>query len=288
MRDLATFIASHPLVMLLTLTSAVLLCVHVTLVALRRLRGPMWHWSARGWTRLSDLALARALTQRHPWLRPPPTREARELVLDLAAGFAFVVGLMSLFLGIADEIGLDEALGRFDDHLADALRQQLQPQTLRLFAALTRFGDVEVLATVGLIVGVWLLWRGQRGLAACWGAALAGNGILNRMLKALFERSRPLHEHGWVLEPDWSFPSGHASGAAVTYGMLAYVWIRQWRGAQALLLPCAIALILLVGYSRIVLQVHYFSDVLAGYLSGGAWLVVCIGAAELLRARQRN
>lgn len=286
MSELAPFIASHPLITLLILTGAALLCARVAWTALSRLRAPMGRWTARGWTRLAALPIAHRLMQRHGWLRPPATHDARALALDLAAGWVLVITLMSLFLGVADEMGLDETLGRFDDRLAAALRLQLTSETLRTFAWLTHLGDPEVLAALGLIVGARLLWQGQRGLAMCWIAALAGNGILNRTLKALFERSRPLHEHGWALEPDWSFPSGHASGAAVTYGMLAYLWMRQWRGPP-LLLPVAIMLILVVGYSRIVLQVHYVSDVIAGYLSGGAWLIVCIGTAEVLRLRRR-
>jgi undecaprenyl-diphosphatase len=52
-----------------------------------------------------------------------------------------------------------------------------------------------------------------------WIAATAGNGLLTRALKVIFERTRPLHEHGLLSSEGWSFPSGHASGAAAVFTM---------------------------------------------------------------------
>jgi undecaprenyl-diphosphatase len=70
--------------------------------------------------------------------------------------------------------------------------------------------------------------------------------------------------------------------------MLAYLAIchteRRW---HLLIVSATIALILLVGNSRIFLQVHFFSDVLAGFCSGAAWLVICVIATEIAQ-RQRS
>ena len=99
--------------------------------------------------------------------------------------------------------------------------------------------------------------------------AIGGNAILNRTLKAEFERVRPLHADGHVLADGWSLPSGHSSGALVAYGMLAYVLIRLAPGAwrmPAVLLAAAIAFA--TGCSRVFLQMHYATDVAAGFASG--------------------
>ena len=64
--------------------------------------------------------------------------------------------------------------------------------------------------------------------------------------------------------------------------MLAYLLVRITRRAWHLsIVTAALGLILLIGFSRIFLQVHYFSDVLAGYLSGAAWLAVCVAGTEI-------
>ena len=112
--------------------------------------------------------------------------------------------------------------------------------------------------------------------------ALAGNALLNPLLKRIFERLRPLHEPGAANELGWSFPSGHTSGATVAYGMLAYVVLRTLPPAWHLPgVLGATALVFTVGSSRVFLQLHFASDVLAGFASGTAWLVVCILSVTL-------
>lgn len=246
-------------------------------------------YRVRAWKR--GMRLWRRLPIADPGAAPSSMRErvpdAAYLVLDLLAAFVIVVLSLSAFLWIADETGVDEALGSFDDQLAGRLALSLDGNTLRVFAWITHLGDAQVQWLLGGLVGLALLARRDRWMATLWMAAVGGNGLLTRILKAAFERARPLHEHGWASETGWSFPSGHASGSVAVYGMLAYLLVRLapsiWH------LPIALAGILiavLVGISRIALQVHYFSDVLAGFVSGAAWLVTCVGVAEFVRSRR--
>ena len=109
-------------------------------------------------------------------------------------------------------------------------------------------------------------------------------------MKALFERTRPLHEHGLLLYEDWSFPSGHASGSLAVYTMLIYLALRgrEVRWWHPPLLVVTMALVLVVGFSRVFLQVHYLSDVLAGYIVAASWLCVCVAGAEIAHARRRR
>lgn len=109
------------------------------------------------------------------------------------------------------------------------------------------------------------------------------------MLKGIFERTRPLHDHGLVSETSWSFPSGHASGSMIVYGLLGYIIVRYtrpvWHVPVALV---CVTLIVFVGSSRVLLQVHYMSDVLAGYASGAAWVALWIAGLEAMRGRERG
>lgn len=285
MSALATFVASHPVLCFVVLGLGSLLAAATMWRLALALRAPLWRTSARAWNAALSLPPMQRLHQRHPhWLRPPAFR-GHYLFMDLATGFVLALLTISLFLALADALGLDEPLARFDTQLAAELHARADDTALRSFALLTRVADVETLTVLCVVVALVLLWRRQHALAMCWVAAVAGNGLLTRLLKATFERSRPLHEHGWTLEAGWSFPSGHAAGAMASYGMLAYLLLRHLppRWHLPVLLP-AIALILTAGYSRIVLQVHYFSDVLAGFASAATWLIVCIAAAEMLHA----
>jgi undecaprenyl-diphosphatase len=96
-----------------------------------------------------------------------------------------------------------------------------------------------------------------------------------------------LHDHGLANETGWSFPSGHASGSMLVYGLLGYLIVRHAPGAWHV--PVALtslALIVFVGSSRVLLQVHYLSDIVAGYASAAAWVALCIAGLEAVRWRE--
>ncbi len=193
---------------------------------------------------------------------------------------------MLLFAFIAFAVGARPPgeLPRFDIALANGLHAQLPLPLLRAAAMLTHLGDTLWIAPVASLLLVILLQRRQWRLAAIWVVALIGIMPIDDGLKALFRRVRPLDDHGFVSAPGWSFPSGHAFGAMAFYGMLAYVLLRLLpQRFHRAVIAAALTLIGAIGISRILLQVHYFSDVLAGYASGAAWLVLCIGIAEYLR-----
>jgi membrane-associated phospholipid phosphatase len=205
-----------------------------------------------------------------------------------AVALSIVVGAGMVFAEMAGALDGRDEMGRFDAALTQALRLQLSRATLRVFALVTHLGDANTLTALCIVVAAVLVWRGQRALALMWVVAVAGNGTLNRVLKSVFERVRPAHEHGFlVADRGWSFPSGHSSGSVVAYGMLAYVILRfvsvRWQ-LPVLLLAAAAAFT--TGASRVFLQVHYASDVLAGFASGLAWLTICVVSAEWWRVRR--
>ena len=255
---LATFVGAHALAVFLALLVLLLL-----LVALGR-------WLLR----------SRLLPQAQSRLGPVAL-----VVVSAALGFALVLGAAWLFAEIAEALGPGEAMPLADAALTASIRAHVAPAVLAVFAVLTHFGDTITLALLSTGVALLLWWQRQRALALGWVLALGGNALLNPMLKRVFERVRPVHEHGLVNEIGWSFPSGHTSGATVAYGMLAYVALRtlpqRWHAPVVLM---ATALAFTVGCSRVFLQVHFASDVLAGFASGAAWLTVCIASLELARA----
>lgn len=251
-------IGRHALPLFLMLLGALLLAVGVA----------GWGWQAHVW----------------PRARTGVPRPA-VLLLSLGAGFAVLAGAANVFAEVAERLG--DGSGRmalFDEALARAIGRHASLATLRAFAVMTRLGDVGFLVLLAGVVALWLWRRGRGALALAWLLALGGNALLIALLKRIFARVRPLHAHGLVSETGWSFPSGHAAGATVAYGMLAYLALRvlppRWH-LPALLLASALAFT--VGSSRVFLQVHYASDVLAGFAWGSAWLAVCVLSVELSR-----
>ena len=218
--------------------------------------------------------------------RLPPTAF---LLLRLAIGFGLVVGAAALFGELAEGLGAHRAMGAIDTAFTAALHQSVPLAALQVFAAVTQLGNPLTVIVVCAAVAVALLWRGRRWLALAWVIAVAGNSLLNVTLKGVFARVRPPHADGIVTASGYSFPSGHASGSVVLYGMLVYLAVRllprPWQ------LPCLIvgsAVAFTTGSSRVFLQVHYASDVLAGFASGTAWLAVCIVSIEMTRWYRRG
>jgi undecaprenyl-diphosphatase len=107
---------------------------------------------------------------------------------------------------------------------------------------------------------------------------LAGIQLLTLGLKQAFERSRPDDGSAVPLPPSYSFPSGHAGTAAAFFGGLTLLLAAAVPAGRRRLLVLTVgsAIALAIGASRVVLNVHYVSDVLAGFALGLAWLALCL------------
>lgn len=177
-----------------------------------------------------------------------------------------------------------------DQALTNAMHQSVSAPVIQMFAAVTALANTPVLWTLAIAGAVVLLWHRRYTLAAVWIASIAGNGIVTRILKATFERARPVYDLELLTVQGYSFPSGHSSGAVATYGALAYILIRTTPANWHLPIVLAAASTAFVtGCSRFFLRVHYASDVFAGFASGLAWLSLCVMCAELSgRSRWRS
>lgn len=162
-----------------------------------------------------------------------------------------------------------------------------------LVVACTQLGHLTLMAAIGVVVLLGLLWRRAWLLAGAWTLGVAGVGLWVRLIKTTVERARP--DAPWVLEQGFSFPSGHSAGTLVTYGLLAWmlclVWRRERRSAAVPVVVGTALVVLGVGASRVLLGVHHASDVLAGWLLGLAWGSAVLWALEAARwsaARRRR
>jgi undecaprenyl-diphosphatase len=216
--------------------------------------------------------------------RPQVPPAALSYRMRLAMGCVLVVLSSAAFAWLAEELLDGRALSALDLTFIDALARAVPAGVVQAAALLTRLGDPATLGVLGVAVGAALLLRRHVGLMLGWAVALGGNGVLNPALKQLFARMRPLHAAEGTSAPGFSFPSGHSSGTVVAFGMLAYLGLRllptRWH------LPVLLAAVLLafsVGVSRIILRVHYASDVAAGFASGTAWLAFCVTGIEFGR-----
>ena len=125
--------------------------------------------------------------------------------------------------------------------------------------------------------------RVHRRLLALFLAVGIGQAVLN-ILKVAFQKPRPKTE---MFVFSYSFPSGHVFSATVIYGFCLYLTFRFINNAVVKWIVSVLLafLILLIGFSRIYLGVHWLSDTLAGYVAGFAWLLFCIFFAKTVGDR---
>ncbi len=172
-------------------------------------------------------------------------------------------------------------LKTLDQGVADALHGWAlrTPGAVAVLDGVSRVFDPWTLRVVALVSAVVLVVRKQRVLALWIAGVMLGAGMLGLVLKELVRRARPALPDAVAAAPGFSFPSGHALNSMVAAGVVVLVVgsriSRAWRLATW---AAALGVVLLVGFSRVGLGVHYLSDVVAGWLVGLGWLA-CAGVA---------
>jgi undecaprenyl-diphosphatase len=213
--------------------------------------------------------------------------------VSLLVSILVVVLCVWAFAVVADFV-TERHVPDIDERLMQLLRlpgepaQPVGPAWLKgVMRDLTALGSPALLLLFVLGVGGALLARRQYHAFVLMIVATLGARLLNVFLKEVFGRPRPdptLHLTE-VRSP--SFPSGHAMDSAVIYLILAALLMRlvQPRALKLYFLGLAALLTFLAGFSRVYLGVHYPSDVLAGWVAGLAWAVLCWSVANYLQRR---
>jgi len=216
----------------------------------------------------------------------------RQNLADLLSILAVLLGLWG-FIGLAAAVHQGNTQ-KVDEWLLRALRQREDPanplgpvwleESVRDITAL---GGVPVLALVVAGVSGFLLIRGQYSALGLLLAALISGGLLNMVLKDLFDRPRPVLVPHLLRVGNASFPSGHAMLSAVVYltlGAFLGNFLKQ-RRFKVYALGLALAVSCLIGITRVYLGVHYPTDVLAGWTVGVVWALLWSLAAHALQRR---
>lgn len=190
-----------------------------------------------------------------------------------------LVGIPSLFLSIADEVAEGETAA-LDRRLLLAFRSPGDPsdplgprwfeESVRDITALGGFTVVTLLTIVATLL---LVFHQRRREALIFAGTVVLAYASSEVLKAFYDRDRPmLVAHGSIVYSQ-SFPSGHSTAAAATFLTLATVLasFETRRRTKALIYALAITAMIAVGVSRVYLGVHWPTDVLAGWALGASW-----------------
>jgi membrane-associated phospholipid phosphatase len=165
----------------------------------------------------------------------------------------------------------------FDDDVFKALTPYITPGRTRFMNFITFLGKHDALIPLNILLIGYFIYKKKKWFAIRITALALSSLLLKFILKLYFQRARPDVP---VIEKvgGYSFPSGHALIGVVFYGLVIFViWheVKQ-KWLKILLTVFFVVLILLIGFSRIYLRVHYASDVIAGFAVGFIWLVLSL------------
>lgn len=211
-------------------------------------------------------------------------RTGARLVVGLLGVLA--VGVVAVPLALLVRGGYGPLL-RADRDVSAWAEQAVSDSTalLRVAQAVTLLGDPVGITVVAAVLALVLWRRGQGRLALYVVAARVGALVLSQGLKHLVDRARPVFDAPVADALGPSFPSGHALGSAVFWTTCAVLLVPRVR-RPLLLLAGAVLVAVLVSASRVLLGVHYLTDVTGGLLLGLGWAAVCTAVFVLERAER--
>ena len=204
----------------------------------------------------------------------------------LAAGL-FVLVVLTLPLGALVR-GKWRPLIRFDSRVETSLHSSAVHHDWLGTAAkvLTQLGAPILIELATVLLVIVLIRLRRRRSALFLAACVAGAYVLSTTGKLVVDRARPVFPDPISHARGASFPSGHATGSAAFYLAVAVVLLSMQRPRRGLLLAAAFVVPLVVAATRVVLGVHYVSDVTAGLLIGWGWTAACTALFTAWRAQE--
>ncbi|HEX8125953.1 MAG TPA: phosphatase PAP2 family protein [Allosphingosinicella sp.] len=185
------------------------------------------------------------------------------LIFPLAIGLLALIGLAALLVGGPD--------GSVDPPVLALFIYPTLVPAARLF---THLGDVVTVLAAALLASGWLLFRGHRRRAILLLVIVVSERLLIEAMKTGFDRARPDPLGHQVAVHNLAFPSGHSANSMAGWLAIALLSTSPRLRGPAVALALAIALV--TGLCRLVLQVHWPTDVAGGWAFGAAWTLLLV------------
>jgi len=192
-----------------------------------------------------------------------------------------LAAMLCLLGALATVVAFSSTVSRLDLLTVQGLHAASLPSLTVWVFAVTDLGGTDAILTVGVLTTAAFAALRQWRASVAVALSVAITQALVAVLKHAAERPRPPAKDALMDAGGFSFPSGHAAASMALYALLAYMAARHLRGAaRVTVLVTGGTLVAFIGLSRIYLGAHYPTDVMAGWLVGGAlavtsWLVAC-------------
>ena len=198
-----------------------------------------------------------------------------------------MIYIAAVFVGLVEDVVTSDSIVALDHLVSQQMSLLSEAGVIDVFIAITSLASTPITILVMLLTAMVCWVVRQRYIIIGLLIAVIGSTIFTFVTKMILQRARPIDI--LLLESTYSFPSGHATVTVALYGFLAYIAIRfsERFAVQVRIVMMTILVTVLIGLSRIVLNEHYLSDVLGGYLVGTLWLTVAISVTEWLTIKDK-
>jgi membrane protein DedA with SNARE-associated domain/membrane-associated phospholipid phosphatase len=186
-----------------------------------------------------------------------------------------LLGSSWLFLAILEDVVGHESLAQLDVAIFKFFQALHIPAVNRIMVVIAEMGGAGVVLPLAVVALFWLITRRCWHTSVYWIAAVGFSQVLVELLDYTLTRERSLDLYSDRIIAELSFPTWHVTSSMVIYGFLAFLLCRKqppkWRFAVTGITAIYLALI---GFSRVYLGVHWFTNVLGGYSLGLAWIAL--------------
>lgn len=173
-----------------------------------------------------------------------------------------------IFSKLADDILEHESIF-FDKAILEFVHSYSSQVLDNFFLFITNAGSPISLAAITFLICIFLFYKKFYQKLLILSSIVGGSAIANLILKLIFHRDRPSLWNPLIVENGYSFPSGHAMvSSAFVIGLIFILWETKYKWLSLIL---GAIFVLLIGFSRIYLGVHYPTDIIAGWCVSFVW-----------------
>lgn len=203
-------------------------------------------------------------------------------VLHLTLAFGVFITIFFLLLGITEDFIEQDFIVQVDYWVSKNIALVRSEMVVDFFHFFTIFGNGKFIIFVYVVVFIFIIFVYNYFWLFPLIVSISGSLSTAWLAKYHFLRPRPLE--ALIFEPSPSFPSGHATIAMSFYAVLFYLWWRKSKSWNMKILISFLgsSFVLLLAFSRIIMGVHYLTDVVAGLLLGGLWFIIALSLYEWL------